>query len=305
MSVAPDQPRPRCYIRWDADFLGDDLGAALYDRFGSAGIALFLGFMAACKRNLVAGQMSYGSDGDLLAQVGLPGLRLVNEDGEAWTVDEFWTWLGHMKQTRRTRRGRLSHVVATRWTQWQSDWNTAEARERKRRSRGAKARDTSVTETGQVRDESVTQIQIQREITPPTPPAPVVTPDVAAAAQPGGEQEPSKPGRTWAAIVAALPPDDAARIGDPHDDHLRRIGQLLAGGWTPTRIAGEVAAKWPSKVGKPGLLVGARLGGLADSPPKPFEHEWSPPVEPEHTPQWEANRSSALAEMAAALGRSA
>lgn len=153
------------HIRWDVHFLDDGTGALLYDKFGSAGVSLFLGFVCACKRNLVPGQMTYGSDVDLLAQVGLPGLQLVNEAGEPWTVDEFWTWLGQRKQTRRRQRGRLTNVTSTRWERWQKDWNTEEERDRKRRSRAKSDRDTSGTTLGHDPDETVTDTDTDTETT--------------------------------------------------------------------------------------------------------------------------------------------
>jgi hypothetical protein len=92
-----------------------DLGVDLRDRFGPVGLCMWVGFLSACKRSINPGKISYSSDGECLSLMGLPGLELVDEDGEPFSLDEFWTFLGHRKQTSRTVRRRLIYVTATRW----------------------------------------------------------------------------------------------------------------------------------------------------------------------------------------------
>jgi hypothetical protein len=166
----------RRYFKMDAEFFASDLADAVYQRFGGNGLLLFIAFLAACKRNNVPGRMSYmdGSTSDLLNTVGLAGLRLENEEGEPWTVDEFWTFLGRRKQVSRTRRGRLVNVVSSRWNLWQTDWKRDDNAERKRRSRGKTERDSDVTEAGQAgdtkRDATVTDrdLDLDVDVDPPS-----------------------------------------------------------------------------------------------------------------------------------------
>lgn len=117
-----------------------DLGIDLRERFGPAGLCMWVGFLAACKRSINPGKITYSSEGECLSLMGLPGLELVNEDGEPFTLDDFWTFLGQRKQTSRTTRRRLVYVTATRWEQWQNDGKRESEAERKRRSRATSGR---------------------------------------------------------------------------------------------------------------------------------------------------------------------
>lgn len=117
-----------------------DLGCDLRDEFGTAGLCMWVGFLAACKRSISPGKISYASDGECLSLMGLPGLELVNEEGEPFTLEDFWTFLGHRKQTSRTARRRLVYVTATRWEQWQNSGKQQAEAERKSRSRATSER---------------------------------------------------------------------------------------------------------------------------------------------------------------------
>lgn len=112
--------RRRQWIAWDVFFNNGSLGSGIRERFGVCGMTVFQSFLSACKKSSVQGQMSYASDTEAFAVMGLPGLELVNEKGEEWSLDEFWTYLGQQKQIRRRRRGRITDVVSTRWGQWQN-----------------------------------------------------------------------------------------------------------------------------------------------------------------------------------------
>lgn len=126
-----------------------DLGAKIRDRFGPVGLCMWVGFLAACKRSVNPGKISYTTDGECLSLMGLEGMEMVDEDGEPFTLDDFWTFLGHHKQTSRTGRRRLTYVTATRFGDWQQDANRQKDAERKRRSRD----ETERTEPGHEPDE--------------------------------------------------------------------------------------------------------------------------------------------------------
>lgn len=113
--------RRRRWIKWDVYFLDGPLGLAIRRRFGPTGISLFLGFIAGCKRNHHPGRITFSSPEEALVVMGLPGLRLVDEDGKPFELDAFWTVLAHHKQITRRRSGRLTHVISSRWTDWQED----------------------------------------------------------------------------------------------------------------------------------------------------------------------------------------
>lgn len=107
------------WVAHDVYFLDDDLGATMFDRFGGVGIALWHGFIAACKKNHVEGETTFSSDAEALVIFGLPGMPLVNNDGEAFELADWLRLLSDHKVIRRTSRGRRTKVVCTKWGQWQ------------------------------------------------------------------------------------------------------------------------------------------------------------------------------------------
>lgn len=111
--------RRRQWVAVDVHILDSQPCLDLMDKCGPAGPLLFHGFLYACKRNSVQGQISFGSDADALALMGLPGLKLVNHRGETHNLDTFWRVLGHHKVTKRRRRGRVTDVICTKWAKWQ------------------------------------------------------------------------------------------------------------------------------------------------------------------------------------------
>ena len=98
------------WFAMDIQFLHGKFGADMLDKFGPTGTTLFVGFLGKCKQGNPEGQITYTSEGDALVQMGVATLDLVNSQGEPWTLDEFWTWCGQRKQTRRTYYGRLTTV---------------------------------------------------------------------------------------------------------------------------------------------------------------------------------------------------
>lgn len=112
--------RRRQWLASDVHYYGGPLGVSLREQFGVMGLTVFDAFLRTCKRNAVPGEITYSSDADFLAQIGLAGLVLTDERGQAWTLDDLWTFLGRTKNTRRTRRGPLTNVRSTRWERWEN-----------------------------------------------------------------------------------------------------------------------------------------------------------------------------------------
>lgn len=123
------------WVALDVNVFDSDLGVDIRDRFGTVGLCMWVGFLAACKRNIVPGQIRYSSDAECLSLLGVPGVELVNEDLDAFTLDDFWTFLGQRKNTSRTTRKRLTTVRASHWDRWQKDAKKQTEAERKARSR--------------------------------------------------------------------------------------------------------------------------------------------------------------------------
>jgi hypothetical protein len=171
------------WIAFDVQFLGGQTGAALFDRFGAAGVALFIGWLCACKMNPIQGRVSFVSDEDCLAQFGLTGLRLVDNDGGGFTLEEFWRWLGQRKQARRTYHGRITNVHATRWDRWQNTPGTRATDDQDvTKTRARRAQDARKTRGNpQVKGQKYNGITFpdsdsDSDITPPTPPTGGVCP---------------------------------------------------------------------------------------------------------------------------------
>ena len=133
------------WFAMDSQFLHGTFGADMLDRFGPAGTTLFVGFLGACKKSTPEGQLTYTSDGDALIQMGVATIALVDNDGEEWTLAEFWTWTGKRKQTKKQARGRLIAVKSQSWGKWQQSRKQAESNAQKARSRAQNRPDNATT----------------------------------------------------------------------------------------------------------------------------------------------------------------
>ena len=119
------------WVALDVHVFDSDIGIGIRDEFGPVGLCMWVGFLAACKRNGVQGQIRYSSDAECLSMMGLPGIELVNEDLDDFTLDDFWAFLGQHKQTSRTNRKRLVTIRATHWNKWQKSYSRQGEAERK------------------------------------------------------------------------------------------------------------------------------------------------------------------------------
>lgn len=128
----------RRWLALDADMFGKRFTDDLYHKFGWAGIAIWIAFLCACKRSRVPGRMRFINEPDALAQLGVIGWELVDNQGKPWALEDFWTFTGRKKQTRRTSRGRETDVRATHWERWQETYATQRKAEQMRTSRAQK-----------------------------------------------------------------------------------------------------------------------------------------------------------------------
>ena len=176
------------WVAHDVYFLDEGLGHAMFERFGGIGIALWHGFIAACKKNHIEGQTSWSSDVEALQVLGLPGMSLVDNDGVPFTLDEWMKLLSDHKVIRRTSRGRRVKVACTKWTRWQHDARRAREAARKAKDRSAEGEqnrrsdeENTRTSPGQPPDETLpdtdtdTDTELLGEDKPrkPKPPDPI------------------------------------------------------------------------------------------------------------------------------------
>ena len=129
------------WISFDASFFDGSVGEMVLERFGPAGVTLFVAWLCACKRNAVQGQIEYGSVPDAMSLMGIPDLELVNAKGESWDLQSFWRALAAHKQCSTRARGRLTQVKSSKWAKWQEGFVSQKEAQRKSRSRAKKAAD--------------------------------------------------------------------------------------------------------------------------------------------------------------------
>lgn len=147
-----DDRRRSQFIVIDTHIMASNTMQGILDHFGATGATVWFAYLAACKRNLVQGQITVSSESDALAQLGLHGIRLVDNTGDAFTLDAFWTYLGRMKKVSRTSSVRAVHIRCTGWERWQSttarDMKAAQMRSSRAGNTGTEDHETSTyTET--------------------------------------------------------------------------------------------------------------------------------------------------------------
>lgn len=125
----------RRWLAIDADMFGKPFTLDLHHQFGPVGVAVWVAFLCGCKRNRIPGRVSFISEADARAQLGIHDWDLVDNEGKPWALEDFWLYTGRKKQTRRTRRGRETNVIATHWERWQQTAQRAREAERMRGSR--------------------------------------------------------------------------------------------------------------------------------------------------------------------------
>lgn len=131
--------RRKRWVAHDVYFLDDGLGVEMFDRFGATGIALWHGFIAACKKNHIEGEVTFASDTEALLVFGLPGMPLVDTDGQDFKLDDWLALLSAHKVIRRSRRARRTKVACSKWEAWQQAAN----RSRKAEQQSARRDDTA------------------------------------------------------------------------------------------------------------------------------------------------------------------
>lgn len=124
--------RRALYVPIAVDIASGKTGMKLLGKFGHAGLLTWVCFLAACKRSINQGEFQYGSEEEGWRMLGLDYPITPN-----FTLQEFFTCTGHLKQTKRRRIGRLTHVTCTQWKDWNVSFKRQFDREEKSRKRAA------------------------------------------------------------------------------------------------------------------------------------------------------------------------
>lgn len=143
------------WLKLDVYFIGKPFTMRLMERFGAAGVVTWIAFLAACKRSSVQGRMTYMSDVEARNELFIHDMPLRADNGDPWTLDDFFAFTGKMKQTRKNAHGRVKNVTCTHWEHWQNAQKTEDARDRKRRSRAQNGRDTNVTKNEREKEKEI------------------------------------------------------------------------------------------------------------------------------------------------------
>lgn len=107
--------RRRLWFAVDLRFLRDPFSVAIIDEYGRDGVLTWVAYLAACKRNTVAGQFEYGSEPE-----GWMSLDLDYPKPPKFSLDGFFAFSRRRKKTKRDRIGRLNVIVCRNWDRWQN-----------------------------------------------------------------------------------------------------------------------------------------------------------------------------------------
>lgn len=248
------------WVAHDVYFLDDDLGATMFDRFGAAGVALWHGFIAACKKNHNEGETTFSSDAEALVIFGLPGMPLVNSDGEPFDLADWLQLLSDHKVIRRTSRGRRTKVVCSKWEAWQK----AARRSRKAQTQ-AEARDAEAEQNRRSEADNTGTVTARNGHGPSAKQAQMTdtdtdTEETLATAKPTRKKDP-----IFEALIEACGWDLNALTDSARGRTNKAAKELRQIGATPEGIharAGVHRSKWPDMSLTPNSLAAnyAELG---------------------------------------------
>jgi hypothetical protein len=159
----------RRWLALDADLMSNPFTLRLFERFGSTGVVLWVAFLCACKRSRKPGVLIYTTDAQARDELRIIGLKLTDENGGEWTLDDLWRFTGRQKQTSRRRHGGVTYVACSHWGRWQKDAQRQANAQRMATVRRAQAAHT--TRTGRAHDAHMCAPEIEREIDIPLTPA--------------------------------------------------------------------------------------------------------------------------------------
>lgn len=104
-----DKRRAR-YVPLDVFVAFDEFGSKLVEKWGMEGLCCWMLLLAAAKREVTQGLFTYTSEEEAWSKLGAKPAGL--------TLDEFLTYTGRCKKTRKTRQGRITYVQLRMWDKW-------------------------------------------------------------------------------------------------------------------------------------------------------------------------------------------
>lgn len=215
----------RRWLALDADMFGKPFIHDLHDRFGPAGVVVWVAFLCTCKQSRTPGRITFMNSAQAASEMGIAGWELVDTKGETWDLDDFFAFTGRKKQTRRMPYGRRSDVrrtpygqrmdvVATHWERWQDDARTANEHERKRRWAEENTRRARVAQPSRTRRVTRREIDADLDLDLDIPPTPL---EGGADALRAESQNPEDLRAAVNDLMANLPPPPKPKPKRPAD----------------------------------------------------------------------------------------
>lgn len=149
------EDRRRRYVPVDVYIASRPFGVKLCEKWGMEGLCTWMLLLAAAKREHPQGTFTYASEAEAWTKLGAQAL--------SFTFDEFVTFCGRSRQTKRTCSGRVSYIVLRGWEQWNKEWNTQLNSEQKSRKRGTFTPDIPRTDSGHDSDKHRTEGEAEAE----------------------------------------------------------------------------------------------------------------------------------------------
>lgn len=139
MADTPDRRR-RQYIPIDVYFASGGTGTTIRRHYGLPGLAVWIAYLAACKRSTPQGQLTYASEADAWEKLGLADTR------PDFTLHDFFRLTGRLHKTSTQRAsGELTTTTCRVWDEWQQNIRRAQDADKKRRKRAENTGDKPPT----------------------------------------------------------------------------------------------------------------------------------------------------------------
>lgn len=126
-------------------------------KFGNDGLLTWVCLLAAAKRATEQGTFTYVSESEGWKELGLGYPRTPS----GFTLEEFFTFTGQLKKTRKRRLGQLRHIEITVWGEHNDAFGRQNEAERKASKRAQNTPDSPPTLDGQSTDDTRTEVEYE------------------------------------------------------------------------------------------------------------------------------------------------
>lgn len=187
------------------------------------GLCTWMLLLAAAKREPNQGTFTFTSEPEAWTKLGATA--------NGFTFNEFITWCGRAKKTRRTVSGRVSYVEIIGWQQWNDAWEREADNRRKSRKRAQITPDISRNLSGTSPEVAGTEVEVEYEVEVKPLASPVVTP-----------KKERRRDLAWETLLDVCGIDQASLTRSGRGPANRALADIrAAGGAEPDQIRGRAA----------------------------------------------------------------